>query len=151
VTGHTVSAGGHGSPLRVGQGPALLHRAREAAARWQRVRDRGQERRLVGEGEQGLEQQNHVETTAREGRDPRDLEPAREAGGRARAISIALGLESTPRQVQPSSAVMNRPGPATPQHRSSTETPGATPAATASSRISLARMKLSWPTNSPGA
>src|SRR5436190_13108415 len=46
---------------------------------------------------------------------------------------------------------MNLPGPATPQHRSSTETPGAIPARTASSRISAARMKLSCSTNSSGA
>jgi len=45
---------------------------------------------------------------------------------------------------------MNRPGPATPQHRSSTDTPGAIPALTAKERISAARMKLSWSTNSPG-
>src|SRR4051794_36786223 len=44
---------------------------------------------------------------------------------------------------------MNRPGPATPQHRSSTETPGAIPACRASARISVARMKLSCSTNSP--
>src|SRR5689334_20438715 len=43
---------------------------------------------------------------------------------------------------------MNRPGPPTPQHRSSTDTPGPTPARCASARISLARMKLSCPTNS---
>ncbi len=45
---------------------------------------------------------------------------------------------------------MNRPGPATPQHRSSTETPGAMPARSARARISPARMKLSCSTNSPG-
>src|SRR4051794_7407386 len=45
---------------------------------------------------------------------------------------------------------MSRPGPATPQQRSSTDTPGATPARCARARISVADMKLSCSTNSPG-
>src|SRR5436305_3122854 len=46
---------------------------------------------------------------------------------------------------------MKRPGPAIPQQRSSTETPGAMPARRARPRISPARMKLSCSTNSPRA
>src|SRR4051794_21136382 len=46
---------------------------------------------------------------------------------------------------------MSRPGPATPQHRSSTRAPGAIPARPASARISPAPMNPSCSTNSPGA
>jgi hypothetical protein len=73
------------------------------------------------------------ETSKRQGR----------SAARSRAISMALALESTPKYVQLSCAVMSRPGPATPQHRSSTETPGAMPARAAKDRISPASMKLS--------
>src|SRR4051794_24097237 len=45
---------------------------------------------------------------------------------------------------------MSRPGPATPQHRSSTPTPAAIPARRANERISDALMKLSCSANSPG-
>ena len=70
---------------------------------------------------------------------------------RSRAISTALSLASTPRYAQPSSRVRKRPGPPTPQHRSSTLTPEPMPACAARARISAAVMKLSCPTNSPGA
>src|SRR4051812_8512275 len=46
---------------------------------------------------------------------------------------------------------MSRPGPATPQHRSSTPAPGAIPPRPASARISPAPMNPSCSTNSPGA
>ena len=69
----------------------------------------------------------------------------------SRAMATALALASTPRSSQPSSRVSRRPGPAMPQHRSSTFVPGPMPACIARVRISPAVMKLSCPTNSPGA
>ena len=57
--------------------------------------------------------------------------------------AVALALASTPRYAQPSSRVRTRPGPAMPQHRSSTVTPGPMPTCMARTRISQAVMKLS--------
>ena len=85
-----------------------------------------------------LEQQHDVE---RPGRDRRDRATSNRQGSAAGALARevdALALESTPRYVQPSSAVMNRPGPATPQHRSSTVTPVPMPARTAERQDLLA-------------
>jgi hypothetical protein len=70
--------------------------------------------------------------------------------GRAARYDPHLMLElAPPVMAAPNSSVLNRPGPATPQHRSRTETSGAMSARRASARISPARIKLSCPMNSP--
>ena len=116
--------GGHRRPFRLGERRALLDGEGEPPAGAEGCGDLAQQRLLVPEREHRLEQQDDVERPARDRRDLADRELTRQSGG-----SPAVAREPRwPRRpgrrrgsCNPVSAVTSRPGPATPQQRSSTE------------------------------